>query len=518
MNHTMKFPIGIQNFESLLADGYVYVDKTAFIYQMVSRGRYYFLSRPRRFGKSLLVSTIRAYFEGKRHLFEGLALEKLEKEWTAYPIFYIDFNTGKYTESNGLVSRLNNTISEWENTYGKNETEDSLGVRFAGVIQRAHEKTGKRVVILVDEYDKSLLQAIDNNELQDEHRATLKDFYSVLKSQDEHIKFAFLTGVTKFSKVSVFSDLNKLQDISMDRRFSSICGIDEQELHSYFDNEIRVLSEAQNITYKQTREKLREKYDGYHFEIDTPGIYNPFSLLNTFEKKQFRNYWFETGTPTFLVELMKKCDFDLNNLTDVQLLTEELRSIDNKDRNPIPIIFQSGYLTIKSYNERFKTYQLGYPNEEVESAFVNFLLPHYFSSSEANSSSFIASFINDVEHGNPECFLALLQSLFADNSYQIQGKKEVYFQNMVYIIFKMLGLYVQAERATSRGRMDMIVQTSNYVYIFEFKIDQSAEVAVQQINEKGFCKPFVADQRKLYKIGINFSSETRDITDWKIEE
>ena len=370
------YPIGIQNFEKIRKDGYFYIDKTALIYQLVKTGSYYFLSRPRRFGKSLMLSTLEAYFQGKKELFEGLAMEKLEKDWIKHPILHLDLNIGKYDAPDSLDKILNEALLGWEALYGSREGESTLALRFKGVVDRACKLTGQRVVILVDEYDKPLLQAIGNEALQTEYRNTLKPFYGVLKTMDGSIKFGMLTGVTKFGKVSVFSDLNNLDDISMREPYVGICGMTEKEIHDNLDLELHELAAARKITYEEVCAKLKEYYDGYHFVENTEGIYNPFSLLNTFKYNKFGSYWFETGTPTYLVELLKRNHYDLERMAHEETDADVLNSIYGDDQ-PIPVIFQSGYLTIKGYDERFGLYRLGYPNREVEEGFIKFLMPFY---------------------------------------------------------------------------------------------------------------------------------------------
>ena len=381
----MKYPIGIQNFEDLRRNGYTYVDKTQFIYKLADEGKYYFLSRPRRFGKSLLLSTIEAYFQGKKELFEGLAIYEKEKEWKKYPIFHIDLNTANFREKDSLYNVLNDYLTGWEDKYGARESEATLPLRFKGVIARAAEKEGRGVVILIDEYDKPILQTLQTPELQAEHRAQLKAFYSVLKTQDRYIKFAFLTGVTKFGKISVFSDLNNLMDISMDYRYVNICGTTEEELKSYFKEGISELASANGDSESETIDKLRMRYGGYHFEKNSEGIYNPFSVLNTLAKHRYKNYWFETGTPTFPIELLKEHGYRLPDLSKEQVSANVMSSMDSSFPNPIPVIYQSGYLTIKGYDERFKKYQLGFPNKEVEEGFLNLLLPLYNSAGDRSS-------------------------------------------------------------------------------------------------------------------------------------
>ena len=369
----MKYPIGIQDFEDLQRNGYAYVDKTNFVYKLADEGKYYFLSRPRRFGKSLFLSTLEAYFQGKKELFEGLAIYDLETEWKKYPIFHIDLNTANFREKDSLYMVLNDYLTTWESKYGARESEATLALRFKGVIARAAEKEGCGVVILIDEYDKPILQTLRDPELQAEHRAQLKAFYSVLKTQDRYIKFAFLTGVTKFGKVSVFSDLNNLTDISMDHRYISICGMTEKELLTNFKEGINELASANEDNETETIDKLRMRYAGYYFEENSEEIYNPFSVLNTLANSRYDDYWFKADTHTFLIDILKKHDYCITDLNKAQV---KANMMNNVDFNPIPVIFQSGYLTIKSYDKRFKNYQLGIPNKEVEEGILNTLLPH----------------------------------------------------------------------------------------------------------------------------------------------
>lgn len=514
----MKYPIGIQDFESLRSNGYEYVDKTELIYKLVHEGTYYFLSRPRRFGKSLLMSTLAAYFSGKRELFHGLAIDKLEKDWTVYPVLHLDLNTDKYDSKEVLESRLNLFLSHWEQQYGRNPNEVTFAQRFEGIISRVATKVEKPVVILVDEYDKPMLQAINNDKLQTVCRNTLKAFYGALKTQDRYIRFALLTGVTKFGKVSVFSDLNNLTDISMDESYDTLCGITEEEMHRYFEEGIQKLADRYDISYEETCARLKKRYDGYHFVEYGTGVYNPFSLLSTFRAGKFGSYWFETGTPTFLVQLLQRENFYLPDLTQQQVSADMLNSIDAMDRNPIPVIYQSGYLTIKNYDEEFKVYTLGFPNEEVEEGFASYLLPYYAHTGSEGAPMYVRNFVLALRNGKPEEFMKRMQVLFADTDYKIVGDAELYFQNAFYIVTKLLGFYTEVERTISDGRIDMIVKTKDYIYIFEFKYDQSADIALQQIEDKDYAKPFATDNRKIVKIGVNFSREHRCIDEWKIKE
>lgn len=512
----MKYPIGIQDFVKLRQGGFAYVDKTKFVYKLADEGSYYFLSRPRRFGKSLFLSTLEAYFLGRKELFEGLAIYDMEKEWKSHPIFYIDLNTANFRDENSLYEVLNSHVSVWEEKYGAREYETTLALRFKGVIARAAEKEGRGVVILIDEYDKPILQTLRNEELQEKHRSLLKSFYSVLKTQDRYIRFAFITGVTKFGKVSVFSDLNNLMDISMDQRYISICGMTQNELLYNFREGIEQLGEAYGDTEEETLNKLKIRYDGYHFEEDTVGIYNPFSVLNTLAKLRYKDYWFETGTPTFLVDLLKMHNYRLLDITREKVSGDVINSIDSMSTNPIPVIYQSGYLTIKGYDERFKKYRLGFPNKEVEEGFLNFLLPLYTSAGN-NSPFMVDEFVQDVESGNPERFMQRMKAFFADTSYQVVGNAELYFQNAMYLVFKIMGFYTQVERPTSDGRIDAVIQTPDYICIIECKLDRTAEEALRQINDSGYAEPFAMDKRRIYKIGVNFSSQTRGVEQWVIE-
>ena len=511
------YPIGIQNFEKLRKSNYCYIDKTALVYRLATTGSYYFLSRPRRFGKSLLISTLEAYFQGKKELFEGLAIEKLEKDWKKHPVLHLDLNTQKYDSPEALEYLLDDTLAKWEMLYGRQETERTLPLRFQGIIQRAYEKTGELVVILVDEYDKPMLQAIGNEELQTSYRNTLKAFYGALKSTDGCIKFALLTGVTKFGKVSVFSDLNNVEDISMLEQYVSICGITEEELTENFDDEMAQLAQNYGISKEEAYHEVQERYDGYHFCENSVGIYNPFSLLHTFKNLKLDNYWFATGTPTYLVKLLQLHHYELNEMANEVVTKDVLNSIDSASTNPIPVIYQSGYLTIKGYDERFNTYELGFPNKEVEEGFVKFLLPFYAPIQEAKSGFEIQNFVKEVESGRIEEFLQRLQSFFADTPYELARDLEVHYQNVLFIVAKLLGFYVKAEYHTNRGRIDLLIQTDKYIYVMEFKLDGSAEEALQQINEKQYDQPFATDSRQLFKIGINFSQKLKNIEKWIVE-
>ena len=470
-----------------------------------------------RFGKSLLISTLEAYFQGKKELFTGLAVERLEKDWIKYPILHLDLNIEKYDTPESLDNILEKSLTAWEKLYGAEPSERSFSLRFAGIIERACKQAGQRVVILVDEYDKPMLQAIGNEKLQKQFRDTLKPFYGALKTMDGYIKFAFLTGVTKFGKVSVFSDLNNLDDISMRKDYVEICGVSDQELHENLDIELHEFAETQGLSYDKLCTKLKEYYDGYHFTHNSIGIYNPFSLLNAFKYKEFGSYWFETGTPTYLVKLLKKHHYDLERMAHEETDAQVLNSIDSESTNPIPVIYQSGYLTIKGYDERFGIYRLGFPNREVEEGFIRFLLPFYANVNKVESPFEVQKFVREVETGDYDSFFHRLQSFFADTTYEVIREQELHYENVLFIVFKLVGFYTKVEYHTNDGRIDLVLQTEKFIYIMEFKLNGTAEEALQQINDKRYALPFEADGRKLFKIGINFSEKTRNIEKWVVE-
>lgn len=513
----MKYPIGIQTFADIINDGFVYVDKTAYVYKLASEGKYYFLSRPRRFGKSLLISTMHSYFDGRKDLFEGLEIAKLEKDWKKYPVLHLDLNTGKFTNLESLTDILNENLVQWERIYGVDDSEKDYGRRFQGVIRRASQQLGEKVAILVDEYDKPLLQALGNEPLQDEFRTTLKAFYGALKSADQYIKFAFLTGVTKFSKVSIFSDLNNLIDISMLPQYAGICGISETELPKFFDESVAALATTNNITKTQCYQRLKKEYDGYHFCPDSEGMYNPFSLLNTLAFGKFGHYWFSTGTPTFLVELLKRNNCNIQETVNMEVTSDMLDSVDSLFSNPVPVMYQSGYLTIKEYDPRFRSYTLGFPNLEVEEGFMKFLLPSYSPFRNSDNNFHIVQFVKEIESGKTESFVNRLRSFFADTPYELVKDLENHYQNVLYIISKLIGFYVQAEYRTSNGRIDMVLQTDKYTYILEFKIDKSAQEALKQIQDKNYTLPFEVGDRQIIRIGFNFNTKTRNIDQFVVE-
>ena len=512
----MLYPIGIQSFEKIRKDGYIYVDKTDLIYRLATTGQYYFLSRPRRFGKSLLISTMEAYFQGKKELFDGLAVASLEKDWTEYPVLHLDFSGRAYNEMNVVARTLDDALCKWEKEYGSENRSDIPGIRFGNVIEAAYRKSGRQVVILVDEYDKPVIDNLDRPEIQDRFREDLRGFYGVMKAKDGFIRFGFLTGVTKIGKMSVFSDLNNLKDISIDARYTDICGVSETDLNDYFAESIKELAEANGLSEDECLRKLALMYDGYHFCEDSIGVYNPFSLLNTFDSLKFKEYWFETGTPSFLVKVMKRTSYDVTRLSSDLVGSSLLTDVNTAFLNPVPLLYQSGYLTIKGFDPRFNLYTLGFPNMEVKDGFLNFLLGYYAPIQSDSTNTLISLMSMDVEGGNPESFMTRLDALFSRTNYQIQADCEKDFQYAMYIIIELMGEYVETERSTSNGRIDILIKTWEYIYIIEIKTDSTPDEALAQIEEKGYARPFADDHRKIFKIGVNFSTSTRRIDGWKV--
>ncbi len=526
----MKYPIGIQSFEKLREDGYVYVDKTALIYNLVHDGTIYFLSRPRRFGKSLLVSTLKNYFLGRKELFRGLAIDSLETEWAEYPVFHIDFNGENFTAPGTLERAIEDAVAAWEEVYGRSSF-TTIGKRFAHVLNQAHIKHDRRCVVLIDEYDKPILDVLDSGtvttvggvqmQLEDANREILKGFYSVFKAADNDLQFVLLTGVTKFSQVSVFSGFNQPADISMDPRYETLCGITQQELEDYFAEAIEEMAGSQGVSGDEMKELLKRQYDGYHFSEKMTDVYNPFSLLNAFATGTIRDYWFSSGTPSYLVRLLSHTGENLDELTGKYY--DPLEFVDYKAtvEKPLPMIYQSGYLTIKDYDRDFGTFLLDYPNNEVKKGFISLVASDYFKSKYEMGGT-VRDMVKSMRVGDTDRLRRLLTSFLADIPYAMRRKEserecERYFHYTFYLIFRLVSVYtVYAEKQQSEGRVDCIVETPDYVYIFEFKLDGSADDALAQIEEKGYARPYAADSRKLYRIGAVFSSQTGTIAEWKV--
>ena len=536
MNTPRKLPIGVQSFKVLRNDRYLYVDKTAYLAQLVTSSRVYFLSRPRRFGKSLFLSTLAAYFRGQNELFKDLYLEKAEEEqaaqenrspWQAYPVLYLDFNTENYNDEKSMHTILHTHLVQWEKQYESDTSEQTFSSRFKGIIQRAYHQTGKQVVILVDEYDKPLLQTMGvNEELNEHYRNTLKAFYSVIKTCDEYIRFAFLTGVTKFSKISIFSDLNNLRDISMEKQYAGLCGITQTELETNFQPDIQVLADEQNLTYQEALVALKQWYDGYLFHPAGEGMYNPFSLLSAFVKKEIKSYWFSTGTPTFLVNFLQEAHYYIPDLDGkVELDEEGLQTYRAVAQDTLPILFQAGYLTIKKYISDLRLYQLGFPNDEVRYGFLHNLLPAYSDVPFGQTGVWVGRFIQDIRNGNVNEFMERVQAIISSIPYDNFTDKnlklrEQNYQTAVYLVLARMGQFVQTEVHSAKGRADCVVQTVDSIYIFEFKLsgNGSAEDALNQIRESHYAAQYKGRGKKIVLIGAGFEEAMRTIKNWKVEQ
>ena len=534
MTITRKLPVGIQSFEKLRRDGYIYVDKTAFAWNLVQLSSPYFLSRPRRFGKSLFLSTLAAYFRGQKELFKGLYLEHAEEvqashegraAWEEYPVLYLDFNTKNYSDEQALAAILNAHLRDWEEAFMLEQREEAPDGRLKDLIQRIYRKTGKQVVILVDEYDKPLLQTMGvNEELNERYRNALKAFYSVIKTCDQYIRFTFLTGVTKFSKVSIFSDLNNLNDISLLPKYAGICGISQSELESTFAPEIEALAQANELTYDETLKQLKQNYDGYCFAQASENMYNPFSLLRVFDGQIFQSYWFSTGTPTFLVNYLKDAHYFIPDLDGkVELNESGLETYRAVAQEPFPILFQSGYLTIKEYIKEARLYRLGFPNNEVRYGFLENLLPAYSGLPLGDTGKSVWQFVQDIREGKVDSFMERMRSIIAgipyDNFTEENMKlREQNYQTAVYLVFALMGQFVQTEVHCSTGRIDCVVYTVDSIYLFEFKLsgNGSAEDALNQIKEKEYAAKYLTDGKKIVLIGSSFDEKTRTIKDWRV--
>ena len=526
----MKYPIGIQDFEKIIEGGYVYLDKTALVYDLVTNGKIYLLYRPRRFGKSLLVSTLKYYFEGKKELFKGLAIDKLEKDWKQYPVLHLSFGGQNFVEPYALDKVLEEFVAMAERIYGREELAETLGSRFKAVLGKAHQKTGMRAVVLIDEYDKPLLDVMDMDipvgktqnkiSLEEYNRNLLKGFYSVFKEADADLQFVLLTGVTKFSQVSVFSGFNQPNDISMDEHYEALCGITEEELYSTFDEQIKAMAVRYKTTEEGMKYKLKRKFDGYHFSSNLLDIYNPFSILNSLSKKKLSDFWFRTGTPTYLVRLLSHFKENLNELTGKYYPTSSFVDYRADVEAPLPMIYQSGYLTIKDWNMNMDSYLLDFPNDEVKNGFLTLVATSYLQPKESTD-AFVLQVVSAMDVGDCKQLENLMTSFFASIPYNQRRKddereKERYFQYTFYLVLRMISCFtVFIEKQQSEGRVDCVVETPNNIYIFEFKRDGSAEEALKQIEDMGYAREYAADGRKIYQIGCNFSSKTGTIDGWK---
>ena len=516
----MLYPISIQTFEIIRERDYIYVDKTDLIYEL-AKEHVCFLSRPRRFGKSLLISTLEAYFLGRKELFQGLKMESLEKDWEEYPIFRIDFADGDYSKSDFLEKKLEEYVASWEKIYGKSDIYETLTGRFKYVMEEATKQTGHKAVVLIDEYDKPMLDVI-GTDLEEKNRNTLKGFYGTFKSADASLRFVLLTGVTKFSQISVFSGFNQPKDISMDSKFDAICGITEKELLQYFEEPIKEMAEKNVCSIEEMKGELKKQYDGYHFSENMLDIYNPFSIINAFDIKRIDDYWYRSGTPTYLVKLLEGHNVNMQKLTSRSYTTEYFMDYRADAEDPLAMLYQSGYLTIKGYDMRRRMYNLDYPNDEVRRGFVSLMANSYFHTKEADNQNWIIQvddMLRDCDlDGVRDAFTSFLASIPYEANKDERAKDfETHFSYTFYIINRLLGCYTTLiEKQNSKGRADIIIETDNDIFIFEFKLDKSAEEALQQIEEQQYALPYQDDKRQIHKIGVNISSTSRTVDEWLV--
>ena len=545
----IRYPIGIQTFRNIIEGGYLYIDKTGFVHDLAENYKYVFLSRPRRFGKSLLSSTIHSYFAGEAELFNGLKAGELKKEWAKHPVFHFDMSTAKHCDEEQLTSELNLKLVRYEDVYGKGENEEKINQRFEGLIRRAVEQTGEKAVIIIDEYDAPLLDVMNDQERLIPMRQIMRNFYSPIKSLDPYLRFVFITGINKFAQLSIFSELNNLQNISMMPKYSAICGISQSEIETQMQEPVKRMAESLGISYEETLEELKHNYDGYHFSGRSEDIYNPFSLIKSLDAQDFGSYWFDTGTPTYLLERLKNSEIDETTLDSMPMIPESDFDVSPEiSDNVLPMLYQTGYLTIKDYDRALHLYTLGYPNKEVKIGFTQGLLAQYKNKSTTGS-GFVAKFFVAMYKHDIDAALTLMQSYLAGIPYDLENKSEKHFQTIIYLIFSLLGYYTQAEVKSAVGRADAVCRTKDRVYVFEFKVDGSAEEALRQIDEKGYLIPYrfkgterceatsvaepveatrldtsagsasgigSASGKRLVKVGVNISTQTRTIESWKV--
>ena len=511
------YPIGIQTFSKIREGNYLYIDKTEYVYRMThSASSYMFLSRPRRFGKSLLTSTLHSYFSGRKELFHGLAMEKLEKEWTEYPVLHFDMSMAKHVDKGGLERLLDFMLAEYERTFAINAVEGDANLRLVNLIKRAYEQTGKKVVVLIDEYDAPLLDVVHERENLDVLRNIMRNFYSPLKACDPYLRYVFLTGITKFSQLSIFSELNNIKNISMDEPYAVICGISEDEIRLQMKDDLEGLAKKLEITPEEALMKLKENYDGYHFTSPSPDIYNPFSLLNAFADGKFGSYWFGSGTPTYLINMLEKFGVEPSEIGNNRVSVEDFDAPTERMTSIIPLLYQSGYITIKNYDEELDLYTLNIPNKEVRIGLMKSLLPHYVGSKAPETTTMVAYLSRDIRNGDMDTALRRLQTFLSTIPQCDNTKYEGHYQQVFYIIFSLVGYYVDVEVRTPRGRVDIVLRTKTTLYVMELKLDKSAGEAMEQIDLKNYPERFALCGLPVVKVAVSFDSERCTIGGWEI--
>ena len=516
-NMQRLYPIGIQTFSKIREGNYLYIDKTEYVYRMTHfASNYMFLSRPRRFGKSLLTSTLHSYFSGCKELFKGLAIDKLETEWTEYPVLHFDMSTAKHAGKDELISELERKLAAYERIYSRNEEDIYINQRLQGLIERAYKQTGKQVVVLIDEYDAPLLDVVHERENLDVLRNIMRNFYSPLKACDPYLRYVFLTGITKFSQLSIFSELNNIKNISMDKTYAAICGISEEEIRTQMKEDVNWFADGLRITPEEVLAKLKENYDGYHFTYPSPDIYNPFSLMNAFTDREFKSYWFGSGTPTYLIKMLKKFDVAPSEIGEIHADVTSFDAPTETMTNITPLLYQSGYITIKDYDEELEIYTLDIPNREVRVGLMKSLLPNYTGSSAQEAITTMAYFSRDIRNGDMDTALRRLQTFLSTVPYCDNTKYEGHYQQMLYVIFSLLGYYVDVEVRTPRGRVDMVLRTNTTLYVMELKLDKDASSAMEQINLKDYPERFALCGLPVVKVAVSFDCDRGTISDWKI--
>lgn len=520
MAQARRYPVGIQTFSEIRERNYLYIDKTQYLVDFIDKGyKYVFLSRPRRFGKSLFASMIHAFYEGRKDLFEGLAIGEYEKDWVKHPVLHFDMSAAKHMDTKQLDDYLDYLLLPYEKQFGTEENKDKApNIRFANIVKAAYEQTGRKVVLIIDEYDAPLLDVVHEEQNLAALRRATQNFYSPIKSLDPYLEFVFLTVITKFAQLSIFSELNNLFNISMYDKYSAICGISSEELHTQMLPDVERLAEHLHLSVDETFERLKQKYDGYHFSKNSEDVYNPFSLIKALASGDIGDYWFDSGTPTYIIKLLQKYNVGLRDLTGQDAGVSDFDVSPENMTTVLPLLYQSGYLTIKHYDPMIDLYTLGYPNEEVRTGMVRSLAANYLTPAEGTNSSFVIKFVKAVIADDMEQALTLMRAYLAGVSFRLSNKTERDVQTIFYLVFSLIGSFIKVEEESAHGRADVVITLPSVVYVMELKFDGSADAALRQIDEKGYLIPYTADGKRLVKVGVNYSSEERTITEWRIEE
>lgn len=518
MAQTRRYPIGIQTFSEIRERNYLYIDKTQYLVDFIDKGyKYVFLSRPRRFGKSLFASMIHAYYEGRKDLFEGLAMGEYEKDWVKHPVLHLDMSAAKHMDKDMLERYLADMLTDQEAVFGYKSEKQDPNIRLKDLVVTANRLTGRKVALIIDEYDAPLLDVVHEELNLVALRRAMQNFYSPIKSLDPYLEFVFLTGITKFAQLSIFSELNNLFNISMYDKYSAICGISSEELHTQMLPDVERLAEHLHLSVDETFERLKRKYDGYHFSKNSEDVYNPFSLIKALASGDIGDYWFDSGTPTYIIKLLQKYNVGLRDLTGQDAGVSDFDVSPENMTTALPLLYQSGYLTIKHYDPMIDLYTLGYPNEEVRTGMVRSLAANYLTPAEGTNSSFVIKFVKAVIADDMEQALTLMRAYLAGVSYRLSNKTERDVQTIFYLVFSLIGSFIKVEEESAHGRADVVITLPSVVYVMELKFDGSADAALRQIDEKGYLIPYTADGKRLVKVGVNYSSEERTITEWRIE-